>query len=436
NRVTKFHTFYESTVNVLGKWKYNAKGKYDYTDVTGQKQSIDFARIGVDSAGQTFGTGQIAEEAAFTLSLNFDYKGKAKLFASQEFLTYEGSTRIKHDCPGITRDWLSFKEDIDPNDIYIPIPEDPKDAQGKAMSSGVVISKDSTKVYPTFLSKKLKANDIDIVAASGYLHFDNESQEYRISNKEKLQGAVVGGNYVSLSNECIARGQGKLNMGMDFGQVELTPLGTVEHNMNNDSTRFNLFLGIDFFFNEESLRIMADKISNHFPPLDAVFYGTEYEKALIEVVGKDKTTKLIQELNLYGSFKKFPKELQKTMFLTDVELSWDATTGSYRYKGFIGIASIDKYQTNKMVYGLIELKKKRNGDMLSVYFEPSDDSWFYFNYKRGMLGAFSSHDDFNAVIRDTKDDKRIKKAENGKPKLTYVLSTAIQRRNFVRSFEE
>ncbi|MCF8277665.1 MAG: hypothetical protein K9J17_13105 [Flavobacteriales bacterium] len=436
NRITKFHTFYESTVNVLGKWKYNAKGKYDYEDVTGKKQLIEFAKIGIDSAGQTFGEGIIAEEAAFTLSPNFDYKGKAKLFASQEFLTYDGSTRIKHDCPGITRDWLAFDADIDPKNIYIPIPAEPKDANGMPMSSGVVISKDSTTVYPTFLSKKIKPNDIDIVAAEGYLHFDNESQEYRISNKEKLQGAVVGGNYLSLSNECIARGQGKLNMGMDFGQVELTPLGTVEHNMNNDSTKFNLFLGIDFFFNDESLRIMAEKISNHFPPLDAVFYGTEYEKALIELVGKDETTKLIQELNLYGTFKKLPKELEKTMFLTDVELVWNPTTGSYRYKGFIGISSVGKFQVNKMVYGLVELTKKRNGDELSVYFEPSDDSWFFFNYKRGMLGAFSSNDDFNAQIRDTKDDKRTQKGEKGKPNITYVLSTAIQRRNFVRSFEE
>ena len=153
------------------------------------------------------------------------------------------------------------------------------------------------------------------------------------------------------------------------------------------------------------------------------------------MVGKEKTTKLIQELNLYGSFKKLPKELLKTLFLSDVELTWNPSTGSYRYKGFIGISSIDKYQVNKMVFGLVELKKKRNGDELSIYFEPSDDSWFFFNYKRGMLGAISSHDDFNAQIRDTKDDKRTKKAEKGKPKITYVLSTAIQRRNFVRSFE-
>jgi hypothetical protein len=435
NRTTKFHTFYDATVNISGKWKYTASAKYDYTDVTGLKQNIVFNDIRVDSVKQTYGEGIIAEDKGFTLSPNFDYKGKAKLFASRQHLSYEGSTRIRHDCPGISRDWLAFKEEIDPTNIYIPIPEDPKDANGKPISSGVVIAKDSTKVYPTFLSNKLKPNDIDIVAAGGYLHYDNESKEYRISNKEKLKGAVVGGNYVSLSENCIAQGQGKLQMGLDFGQIELTTLGTVRHNMNNDSTSFNIMMGLDFFFNDECKRLMAEKLSNHFPPLEGIFFGTEYEKSLIELVGKEQTTKLIQELNLYGSFKKVPKELNKTIMLTDVKLTWDAKNGSYRYKGFVGVASIGDHQVNKMMFGLIELKKKRNGDILTIYLEPSDNIWYFFNYQRGILGAIAGSDDFNTEIRNAKDDKRTQKGEKDAPNFTYVLSTEIQKRNFVRSFE-
>lgn len=436
NRTTKFHTFYDATVNIMGRWKYTASGKYDYTDVTGHKQNIVFNDIRVDSVKQTYGEGIIGEDKGFTLSPNFDYKGKARLFASRQHLSYDGSTRIRHDCPGITRDWLAFKEEIDPADIYIPIPENPRDANGKPMSSGVVIAKDSTKVYPTFLSNKQKDNDIDIVAADGYLHFDNASQEYRISNREKLQGAVVGGNYVSLSNECIAQGQGKLEMGLDFGQIGVTTLGTVTHNMNNDSTKFNIMLGLDFFFNTECQRIMAEKLANHFPPLDGIFFGTEYEKSLIELVGKKETTKLIQELNLYGRFKKVPSELTKTLMLTDVKLTWDAANGAYRYKGFIGVASVAEHQVNRMMYGMIELKKRRNGDILTIYLEPSDNIWFFFNYQRGILGAISGADDFNTEIRNVKDDKRTKKGEKGAPNFTYVLSTEIQKRNFVRTFEE
>jgi hypothetical protein len=436
NRTTKFHTFYDANVNIAGRWKYTASGQYDYTDVTGTQQNIYFADIKVDSVKQTYGEGIIDEEKGFTLSPNFDYKGKAKLFSSRQHLSYDGSTRIRHDCPGITRDWLAFKEEIDPKDIYIPIPLDPKDANGNPMSSGVVISKDSTKVYPTFLSKKQRPNDVDIVAATGYLHFDNASREYRISSKEKLKGAVVGGNYVSLSDRCIATGQGQLEMGLDFGQLEMVTLGTVTHNMNNDSTKFNVLMGLDFFFNDESLRIMAEKLSKHFPPLDPIFFGTEYEKSLIELIGKDRTTKLIQELNLYGSFKKIPSELTKTLMLTDVNLAWDDRSGSYRYKGFIGVSTIGEHQVNKMMFGMVELKKKRGGDVLTIYLEPSDNVWFFFNYQRGILGAVAGTDDFNNEIRNAKDDKRTKKGEKGAPNFTYVLSTEIQKRNFVRSFEE
>ena len=435
NRITKYHTFYDATVNVLGKYNYNGRGMLDYTDVTGKQQSINFETIRLDSAKQTYGEGQIASDQDFTLSPNFDFKGKAKLFASKQFLTYSGSTRIKHNCGNLTRDWLAFEADIDPAEIYIPIEAEPKDANGKPLASGVVLAKDSTVVYPTFLSLKRDAKDIDIVAASGYLHFDNESGEYRISNREKLRGEIVGGNYVSLSEDCIARGEGLLNLGMDLQQVKMTPLGSVTHNMNNDSTNFNLYLGIDFMFSRECQRILADKVANHFPPLDAIYYGVEYEKSLIELMGKEAATKALQDLNLYGTFKKMPKELEKTLMLSDVKLTWNPSTGSYRYKGFIGISSAGEFQINKSMFGLIELEKKRNGDKLNIYFEPSDNVWFFFTYQRGIMASYSSEDEYNAVIREMKPDKR--KAKSTKDgDYQYILSTEIKKRNFVRSFEE
>jgi len=88
------------------------------------------------------------------------------------------------------------------------------------------------------------------------------------------------------------------------------------------------------------------------------------------------------------------------------------------------------------MFGMVELKKKRGGDVFTVYLEPSDNVWFFFNYQRGILGAVAGTDDFNNEIRNAKDDKRTKKGEKGAPNFTYVLSTEIQKRNFVRSFEE
>lgn len=433
NRTTKYHNFYDAEINVFSRNNYKGKATYDYVDVAGQQRKILFDPLTVDSAFQTFGSGTISEEDNFTLSPNFMYKGTAELYASKPNLRYVGSTRIVHNCEGIGTSWLKFDAEIDPKEIMIPIEKNPRDAAGKAVSTGVVLQKDSTRIYPTFLSPKINNSDIDVVSAEGYLYFDNASKEYRISNKEKLKGATVPGNYISLSESCIATGQGKLELGIQLGQVELMPVGYVYHNMNNDSTKFDLYLGVNFFFNDESMKVMTERLGTFFPPLDAVYYGNNYEKALYEIMGKEKGDKKLAEMNLYGSFKKFPEELEKTLFLTDVKLEWNTNTSSYRYKGFFGVASGGKTELNKMVYGMIELVKKRSGDKLYIYLEPGEDTWFYFEYSRGLMSAISSDPNFNNPIKDTKPEARQSKEKDGQP-YQYTLSSDIKKRNFLKSF--
>lgn len=432
NRTTKFHKLYACNIKISGRKKYSGTGTYDYVDVAGQKKSIEFSKIAVDSAYQTIGEGTVNEDANFTLSPQFGYKGKAMLYASKEFLSFNGSTRLIQSCEGVGSSWLRFTGEINPKEILIPIEAEPKDANGNKISTGIVLTKDSIHIYPTFLSKKRSYSDVDIVKADGLLTFDNATKEFRISNKDKLKGAVVPGNYVSLNDKCISRGEGKLDLGIDLGMVELTPVGSVIHNSNNDSTKMSLFLGINFFMNPEAMRIMAEKLYNHFPPLEAVMYGNEYEKALMELAGKEKATKYMQELNLYGTYKKTPDELQQTIFLSDLKLEWTPKTSSYRYKGFISVSNITGYNINKQVYGYIEFIKKRGGDQFNLYLEPSEGNWYFFTYRNGVMSTLSSNMDYNNIVRDTKPEKRELK---GKTPYEYNAGTENQKRNFVRSFE-
>lgn len=434
NRTTKYHNFYDATIDITSRKSYKGKATYDYVDVAGQKRAIKLDPLTVDSAFQTYGRGDVAEEENFTLSPNFKYKGTVELYASKPNLRYTGSTRIVQNCEGIGSSWLKFDAEIDPKEIFIPIEKNPRDAAGKAVSTGIALQKDSTRIYPTFLSPKINTGDIDIVTAEGYLFYDNATKEYRISNKEKLRGATVPGNYISLSESCIATGQGKLDLGIKLGQVELTPVGYVYHNMNNDSTKFDLYLGVNFFFNDESMRIMTERLATFFPPLDAVYYGNNFEKALYEIMGKEKGDKKLAEMNLYGSFKKFPEELGMSLFLTDVKLEWNTNTSSYRYKGYFGVGSANKVELNKMMYGMIELTKKRSGDKLAIYLEPGEDTWYYFEYSKGLLGAISSDPNFNNPIKDAKPESRMAKTKEGELPYQYNLSSEIKKRNFVKSF--
>lgn len=48
-----------------------------------------------------------------------------------------------------------------------------------------------------------------------------------------------------------------------------------------------------------------------------------FQSALNEMVGKDKADKLISQLSIYGSYKKFPDELKYNMFFTDLKMNWN-----------------------------------------------------------------------------------------------------------------
>ncbi len=431
NRTTKFHKLYDCNLKISGRKRYSGNGNYDYVDVAGQKKAIALSSISVDSAFQTYGEGTVQETESFTLSPYFGFKGKAQLYASKEFLTFNGSTKIIQNCEGTGDSWLRFQSEINPKEILIPIEKEPKDANGNKISTGIVLTKDSTHVYPTFLSKKSSYSDIDIVQADGYLAYDNPTKEFRISNKEKLKGAVVPGNIVTLNDKCITKGFGKLDLGINLKSVDINAIGNITYNSNNDSTLLSVFLGMNFFFNEEALRILAEKLFNSFPPLEGVVYGNDYEKALMELSGKEKTTKYMQDLNLYGNFRgKVPEELKQTMFISDLKLVWNSKTSSYRYKGFIGMSYINGLEVNKQCYGNIEFVKKRSGDMWAIYLEPSEGQWYYFSFKNGLMSAISSNLEFNNAVRDTKDEKR-----KGKDGYEYNMATELSKRNFLRGFD-
>jgi hypothetical protein len=58
-------------------------------------------------------------------------------------------------------------------------------------------------------------------------------------------------------------GEGKLDLGFDFGQITATQIGNVTHNLNNDSTDFDLMVGLDFFFSDDAMKMFTDNIPGH-----------------------------------------------------------------------------------------------------------------------------------------------------------------------------
>ncbi len=435
--VTQNHIIYNSTINIFGKKKYVGSGNIDYIDEINKAQTIYLQNIGVDSSGQTYATAQLKEDDKFTLSPNYEFYGKVKLFANNEFLTFKGYSRILHECDLLNRNWFSFETQINPEDIYIPVDSTTKDINGNPLLATVFLSPDSLGIYTTFLNNKKSYSHLPVLQSMGFLHYDKEKEEYKISNKDKLQEMSFGGNYLSLNTKyCKVYGEGKIDLGNKTGQVVIETAGTIDHNQLDDEAIFDVVMLADFFFSDEAMKKMSKDLQEA-STLDPVKLDRPtFEKGLREILGKGDADKLIAQASLYGEFKKLPDSFKKTIVFNDLKLRWDDDSRSYKSFSKIGISNIYNKQINKYVEGKVELVKKRSGDVLTIYLEINQNNWYFFSYTRGIMQAISSNVDFNTAITETKPDKRKSKAEKGQEHYQYMYSTERKKKDFLRKFND
>ena len=434
--VTQNHTIYNSTTNVFGKKRYAASGYIDYVDEIEKTQTIYLQNVGVDTTGQTYATAELKDTTNFTLSPNYEFYGKVKLFANNEYLTFDGYSRILHDCDLLNRSWFSFEQEINPMEIYIPVDSTTKGTDGKPLFASIYLSPDSLGIYTSYLNRKKKYSHIPVLPASGFLFYDKEKEEYKISNKDKLQEMSFGGNYLSLNTKnCKVYGEGSIELGNKTGQVDIETAGIVEHNQLDDDVIFDMVTTMDFFFSDEALKKMTKQLQEESSLDPAKLDRPTFEKGLREIVGAVEGDKLIAQANLNGEFKKVPKSLEKTLVFNDLKMRWDDDSRSFKSFGKIGLSNIKNKQINKYVDGKVQLIKKRSGDILTVYLQIDRNNWYFFTYTRGIMQAISSNQDFNSAITETKPDKRKSKAEKGQESYQFMYSTDRKRKDFIRKFE-
>ncbi|MBN2520192.1 MAG: hypothetical protein JXB17_06795, partial [Bacteroidales bacterium] len=408
NRETKLYKFYNARISVLGKYSYNGEGDYDYIDENYRAQKIHLNKISVDDSIRTVAQGTIIEPDNFYISPKFAFQGNITLYANRTVMDFNGATKINHQCEDKSPTcWIRFNTTIDPRNIFIPIPEKPKDINQNPIFMGEYITNDSIHIYTSFLSRRKDYSDNLITTAYGFLHYSNKTGEYVISSKEKIFNRDTTGNLIALNRDiCIFQGEGKINLGVDFWHFKVDQIGTLIHDLDKNAVRANLFMTIDFFFSQPALDIFAYEVDS-IPGNEPVnMFTKSYRKNLEEFVGFEESQLLREDLSLYGSYRKLPDAFNHTIVINYLDLRWNQETSSYRSEGKIGISNIGNTQINKLIDGNLEIIKKRSGDIFHLYLKIDDKNWYLFTYTRGVLQSISSNDMYNTIIKETKPKDR------------------------------
>lgn len=418
NTVTKFHNIRNATTNIYGRRSYLASGEYQYLDENDKPYLINFKTIKPDTSGQTISEGEIPEKEGFKFNDYFSFAGKVYLQATQQFLTFDGGTKIVHNCNKIGKSYLKFTGEINPKEIYIPIPGSAIDMNGAAVGTGLFYNLDTNMIYSSFLSLQGGRSAKPVIEAEGVLFYDKENQMYEISNRDKLTEMSLPGNYVSLNtSNCIVSTEGRYDISKDLGQIKLNCIGNALHSNTNDSINFNLMMIFDFFFDNGLTKKMGKDFEIYLGSLSPTpFEGDLLNHGLIELLGKERGDRALSELNLYGNYKKFPDELEKPIVLNDVKLVYSKNTKSYISQGAIGLGNIGKTEIFRYLSenSVMQIQKKRGGkDILDIYLEADPNTWYYFNYTNQVMLVASSNQAFMKDLKEMKSKNKKMEVEKG-----------------------
>lgn len=406
---TRYHRFDSATVNVKSRNRYKAEGDYKYVDRTGAKQTIHFNTIGVDTAYHTYAHTQIPKVQQFKLSPKFLYQGEVLLKAEEQRLTFDGATKILSDCKSHSHgnDWLSFNSKINPDNIFIPVPEDPENINNRGIYSGIIMAQDSIHVYSSFLSGRKNYSDTYISNANGYIHYNQPEDQFEIARKKKLYSPSLPGNYVYLDEDtCKIYGEGHLNLGLDLWQVNTHVVGNAVHQFDTSTVDLNAMVGINFFMHKDVIQKMTHHLDSLSRILDIKRYSSKYMRRLDQMLYQNGYEDLRAEDIYQDTLMQYPEKLKFTILFDNLNMAWDQQTESYYTKGKIGIVSIKNTPLNISVDGYMEFRRRRNGDRWDLYLKINRNNWYYFGYNRGIMQTWSSYQPYNEAITQYNVRKR------------------------------
>jgi len=431
NNLTEYHTFKKASINIKGKYNYTGSGDYTYKDELNKEQNIFFQNISVDKDRMTIASGSMQGENPFKLGAKFSFKGSVNLFADDKYLTFDGYFKMDHQCSFIPIEWVRFTSEIAPDNIMLELDSVVINDDDERLTTGLIMGADSANIYSTFLNRKNRSMDIDLLTASYFLYYDKDESAFVVSGYDTLSNV-----FRLYDKQCKTKGDGLMDLGISLGRIKVETAGFVEHNILSDKEEMKIFLLLDFFFSEKALKVMAEDIL-FSPGIENYEFASEfYGKTLGRIVGKEQAEMSLLDLETRAEFIDFPDALNHTMSFTDLDLKWDDKEKAYINVGSIGLGSMGDYQLNSFLDGYIKIKQGRNNDILTIYLVTESYESYYFNYKSGVMRARSSNLAFNEAIQELKEGKRKAPHKGGIPAFRYQIAPQQSVDRFVKEMEK
>ena len=435
NDVTRQHYIDDANLNVNGRLSFEGDGAYRYREVTGDTSYIFMDDIFVDESFQTVATGKVMARDGFALSPAFGFAGAVRMNSSEPNLWFEGGVKLLKPCDQFIATWIHFESFLNPLELAIPLEENVVDQDGDLLSFGLMASSRAPfSIYSGFLDPMGDETDMMLMPLEGSLRFSDG--HYIISSLEKFEDPSASGNLIDLDAiRCNLTGNGAVSLPLDFNLVTHDFYGDFYQDGSGKHHIKGTFL-LDFHFKDDLFERMSTQIQSWVSSEPLVLNEANYEHALVEWLGEEKSSKLLNELAMTGQIKNVPKKLQNSLVFSEIDLVWDEDDEMFVSKGTLGLVTMGESLVFQELPGKIELIRSRSGDAFRVYLHGDEQNWYYLEYKLGKLNVSSPDLTLLTMIAEIKKDKKEVKGDNGSRYLYQYLRNTIRRDDLVDEYRD
>jgi len=420
----------DADLKIDGRFKISGTGKYNYVDESGKSNIVNITKIDVDTNKQMYVRGRVNETDNFTFNSRLGFKGDLLINSQKDEILFEGSSILNHSCTALPKGWMKFQARVNPHDVYIPVPEEPKDELNRPLFNGFAYAPDSSGIYPMMFSSKRTASDHEVIRVSGLLKYNLKTNEYRITTKEKFSNPnLPDADMTFNAAECSAQAEGILNLGSRMGQVQDRAYGTITYVPKENNTSLRVLITLQFPLENDYVNLMLEKIlKGEKNSMD--LKNEEIQRVLSGFIHDQRRLNKFKEDIKENDIRKLPDELEKTFTLSGIELRWDKTRKSLVHSGTAGLISLGGKTVLKNIQMKLEIFRRRGGDGFNLYLEPEQGVYYFFAYRNNNLAMVSSSEDFNKKISETDPKKRQIEGKEGQPPFIYSLGTQRRAQQF------
>ncbi len=438
--INKYHVINRAKVKIKGRKSYTASGFYEY-NIGVREQDIEFndiigARVGKGKQSEkrtvTRATGIVEKGSGFYMDENIQYNGKISLSAEKKNLDFEGFAKIN--SPILPNaNWFSISCEADKKNLSFPF-KTPKTYEGEPCAAGIFLSKETAKMYPSFLMPKYFRKDRAIFDAgsngNALFKHNKKLDQFFFGDSTTVLDPKIAGNLLTLGNKSGRYSAvGKLNLGSGLKYMSALAAGEISGIVNentgnpdvelmNHEMEMKAMVGLTIDIPEKLLKVIITDLQSSSFDARPVDYNKEhdfYTKTFPTFID-DKAVRETELSELRTLGMDLPSKYNPFAFLfSQLNLEWNAEYQSFiNSADKVSLASVSGVPINRILKCYIEFKMPSNeDDRVYLYLISPSEDWYFFSYKGGILSTVSSNTRYNDILLGMKPKELVKKMKDG-----------------------